>query len=67
MNYVEVKLWLRRRNVWCYETVVLCWFDSSISLIRSVGEEIRQLAPARVSSSGVDMPYVTPTAKTCSS
>lgn len=42
----------------------LCLFDSSISLIRSVGEEIRQLAPARVNSSGVATPYVTPTAKT---
>jgi len=45
----------------------LCLFDSSISLTRSVGEEIKQLAPARVSSSGVDTLYVTPTLKTCSS
>jgi len=37
------------------------------SVIRSVGEEMRQLAPAWVSSSGVATPYVTPTAKTCSS
>lgn len=50
-----------------YEIVVLCLFDSSISLIRSIGDEMRQLAPAWVNSSGVDMPYVTPTAKTCSS
>jgi len=40
---------------------------SSMSAIRSGGDEIRQLAPARVSSCGVDMPYVTPTAKTFSS
>jgi len=46
---------------------VLCLFVSSISLIRSMGDEMRQLAPAWVSSSGVDKPYVTPTAKTCSS
>lgn len=45
----------------------MCLFDSSINLIRSMGEEIRQLAPAWVSSSGVATPYVTPTAKTCSS
>lgn len=50
-----------------YEAVVLCLFSSSKRVVRSVGEEIRQLAPARVSSSGVDTPYVTPTAKTCSS
>lgn len=45
----------------------MCLLDSSISLTRSVGEETKQLAPARVSSSGVDTPYVTPTLKTCSS
>jgi len=38
-----------------------------MSVIRSVGEVMRQLAPLRASSSGVDTPYVTPTAKTCSS
>jgi len=53
--------------MWRYETVVLFLSVSSISLTRSVGEEIKQLAPARVSSSGVDTPYVTPMAKTCSS
>jgi len=50
-----------------YGGVVLCLLFSSMSVIRSMGEEMRQLAPARVSSSGVDTPYVTPTEKTCNS
>lgn len=52
----------------CYcVAVVLCLFFSRMSVIKSVGEEMRQLAPACVSSSGVDTPYMTPAAKTCSS
>lgn len=53
--------------LWGYGFVVFCLFFSSMSVIRSVGEEIRQLAPVRVSSSGVATPYVTPAAKACSS
>jgi len=38
-----------------------------MSAIKSMGEEIRQLAPARVNSSVEDTPVDTPTAKTLSS